>query len=102
MKNFGLFVLAIIFGILMGLLQAYIILRVSEMYTLNFITELGFLKIYGLVGIMQLVAIKVKDLESNDDGADEALKRMFNAIFMKLVLLGVFFAVSFLMISLLK
>ena len=51
---------------------------------------------------MQLVAIKAKDLESNDDGADEALKRMFNAIFMKLFLLGVFFAVYFLMSSLLK
>lgn len=102
MKNFGLFVLAIIFVILMGLLQTYIILKVSEMYTLTFITGLGFLKTYGLVSIMQLLAIKAKDLESNDDGVDAVMKRMFNTIFMKLLLLGIFFAVAFLVSSLLK
>jgi hypothetical protein len=40
-------------SLLLGLLSCYVILDVSKMYNLSFIYELGYLKLYGLITIIQ-------------------------------------------------
>ena len=101
MKNLGLMLLALILSVVVGLLGVKVILSVSALYGLAFLVELGFLKMYGLLTIVNLVLYKDKDSEDNSS-EDEKVSKMFYRIVLKTVLYLLFWGLSFLMYSILS
>ena len=86
MKNLGLLVLALVLSVLLGLLGTTVVLSVSSLFGLTFLAELGFVKLYGLISIFQIVNYKYKD--SDDDlSEDERVNKAFYRVFLKLTLL---------------
>jgi len=101
MKNLGLMVLALILSVFVGLLGTKVILSVSSLFGLTFLAELGFLKLYGLLSIIQLVSYKDKDSE-DDSSEDEKVGKLFKRIGTRTFLFLVFWGLSFLMYNILK
>lgn len=96
MKNLGLLVLALVLGVLLGLLGTTVVLSVSSLFGLTFLAELGFVKLYGLISIFQIVNYKDKD--SDDDlSEDERVNKAFYRVFLKAFLFLTFWGLSFLM-----
>ena len=96
MKNLGLLVLALVLGVLLGLLGITVVLSVSSLFGLTFLAELGFVKLYGLISIFQIVNYKYKD--SGDDlSDDEKITKAFTSVFTKALLYLIFWGISFLM-----
>jgi len=96
MKNLGLSVLALLLSVLLGLLGTTIVLSVSSLFGLTFLAELGFVKLYGLISIFQIVNYKDKD--SDDDlSEDERVNKAFYRVFLKAFLFLTFWGLSFLM-----
>lgn len=84
MKTLGyifLFLIAVVFAFCVALLQTYVILDVSRLFDLKFITEnLTYLQIYGTIGIINLIKFKVSKKES-DNTIDAAFGKMFGNVF---------------------
>ena len=96
MKNLGLLVLALVLSVLLGLLGTTVVLSVSSLFGLTFLAELGFVKLYGLISIFQIVNYKDKD--SDDDlSEDERVNKAFYRVFLKAFLFLTFWGLSFLM-----
>ena len=96
MKNLGLLVLALLLSVLLGLLGTTVVLSVSSLFGLTFLAELGFVKLYGLISIFQIVNYKYKD--SDDDlSEDERVNKAFYRVFLKAFLFLTFWGLSFLM-----
>lgn len=96
MKNLGLLVLALVLSVLLGLLGTTVVLSVSSLFGLTFLAELGFVKLYGLLSIFQIVNYKDKD--SDDDlSEDERVNKAFYRVFLKAFLFLTFWGLSFLM-----
>ena len=96
MKNLGLLVLALVLSVLLGLLGTTVVLSVSSLFGLTFLAELGFVKLYGLISIFQIVNYKDKD--SDDDlSEDERVNKVFYRVFLKAFLFLTFWGISFLM-----
>ena len=96
MKNLGLLVLALVLSVLLGLLGTTVVLSVSSLFGLTFLAELGFVKLYGLISIFQIVNYKYKD--SGDDlSEDERVNKAFYRVFLKAFLFLTFWGLSFLM-----
>ena len=96
MKNLGLLVLALVLSVLLGLLGTTVVLSVSSLFGLTFLAELGFVKLYGLISIFQIVNYKYKD--SDDDlSEDERVNKAFYRVFLKAFLFLTFWGLSFLM-----
>jgi hypothetical protein len=96
MKNLGLLVLALVLSVLLGLLGTTVVLSVSSLFGLTFLAELGFVKLYGLISIFQIVNYKDKD--SDDDlTEDERVNKAFYRVFLKAFLFLTFWGLSFLM-----
>ncbi len=96
MKNLGLLVLALLLSVLLGLLGTTVVLSVSSLFGLTFLAELGFVKLYGLISIFQIVNYKDKD--SDDDlSEDERVNKAFYRVFLKVFLFLTFWGLSFLM-----
>ena len=96
MKNLGLLVLALLLSVLLGLLGTKVVLSVSSLFGLTFLAELGFVKLYGLISIFQIVNYKDKD--SDDDlSEDERVNKAFYRVFLKAFLFLTFWGLSFLM-----
>ena len=96
MKNLGLLVLALVLSVLLGLLGTTVVLSVSSLFGLTFLAELGFVKLYGLISIFQIVNYKNKD--SDDDlSEDERVNKAFYRVFLKAFLFLTFWGFSFLM-----
>ena len=71
-------------------------LSVSSLFGLTFLAELGFVKLYGLISIFQIVNYKYKD--SGDDlSDDEKITKAFTSVFTKALLYLIFWGISFLM-----
>lgn len=102
MKNLGLLFLGIILALLLGLLGTKAILSVSTLFGLSFIAELGFLKIYGLASIINLLLFKDTDLEDEDKTTDEKVKNIYNRILNKTLVVLIFWGMSFLMFNILS
>lgn len=96
MKNLGLSVLAIILSLFVGLLGTKVVLSISTLFDLTFLVELGFLKLYALITIFQLVNYKDKDSEE-DLTNDERVKKAFYRIFLRVFLYLASWGLSFLM-----
>ena len=64
MKNLGLLLLALLLSVLLGLLGTTVVLSVSSLFGLTFLAELGFVKLYGLISIFQIVNYKYKDSDA--------------------------------------
>jgi len=101
MKNLGLLVLALILSVFLGLLGTKVVLSVSTLFGLTFLAELGFLKLYGLLSIANLVLYKDKDSE-DDSSEDEKVNKMFSRLFMRCFVYLVFWGLSFLMYNILS
>ena len=97
MRNLGLFVLAILFSMLVGLLGTKVILSVTTLYQLSFISSLGFLKIYGLTSVIQLLLYKRKLDEVKGNSSDKKIKKAFDLTVNKLMLYLVFWGMSYTM-----
>ena len=96
MKNLGLLVLALLLSVLLGLLGTTVVLSVSSLFGLTFLAELGFVKLYGLISIFQIVNYKDKD--SDDDlTEDERVNKAFYRVFLQAFLFLTFWGISFLM-----
>ena len=96
MKNLGLLVLVLVLSVLLGLLGTTVVLSVSSLFGLTFLAELGFVKLYGLISIFQIVNYKYKD--SDDDlSEDERVNKAFYRVFLKAFLFLTFWGLSFLM-----
>ena len=96
MKNLGLLVLALVLSVLLGLLGTTVVLSVSSLFGLTFLAELGFVKLYGLISIFQIVNYKDKD--SDDDlSEDERVNKAFYRVFLKAFLFLTLWGLSFLM-----
>lgn len=96
MKNLGLLVLALVLSVLLGLLGTTVVLSVSSLFGLTFLAELGFVKLYGLISIFQIVNYKDKDSE-DDLTEDERVNKTFGRVFLKAFLYLFFWGLSFLM-----
>jgi hypothetical protein len=96
MKNLGLLVLALVLSVLLGLLGTTVVLSVSSLFGLTFLAELGFVKLYGLISIFQIVNYKDKDSEE-DLSEDERVNKAFYRVFLKAFLFLTFWGISFLM-----
>ena len=96
MKNLGLFVLALLLSVLLGLLETTVVLSVSSLFGLTFLAELGFVKLYGLISIFQIVNYKDKDSEEGLN-EDERVNKAFYRVFLKTFLFLTFWWLSFLM-----
>lgn len=96
MKNLGLLVLALLLSVLLGLLGTTVVLSVSSLFGLTFLAELGFVKLYGLISIFQMVNYKDKDSEE-DLSEDERVNKAFYRVFLKAFLFLTFWGLSFLM-----
>lgn len=96
MKNLGLLVLALLLSVLLGLLGTAVVLSVSSLFGLTFLAELGFVKLYGLISIFQIVNYKDKDSE-DDLSEDERVNKAFYRVFLKAFLFLTFWGLSFLM-----
>ena len=101
MKNLGLFGLALILSVFLGLLGVKVILSVSTLFGLTFIAELGFLKLYGLLAIVHLVLYKDKDSEDILNG-EEKIKKLFTQILSKCLTYLFFWGLMFLIYGILK
>ena len=101
MKDLGLLVLALILSVFVGLLGTKVILSVSTLFGLTFLVELGFLKLYGLLSITNLILYKDKDSE-DDLTEDEKVNKLFSRVFTRCFLYLVFWGLSFLMYNILK
>ena len=96
MKNLGLMLLALILSVFVGLLGTKVILSVSTLFGLTFLAELGFLKLYGLMSIFNIVLYK--DEDSEDDGSeDEKVNKFFKRIGNKTFIYLFFWGLSFFM-----
>lgn len=102
MKNLGLLFLGVILALLLGLLGTKAILSVSTLFGLSFIAELGFLKIYGLASIINLLLFKDTDFEDEDKTTDEKVKNIYNRILNKTLVVLIFWGMSFLMFNILS
>ena len=102
MKNLGLLFLGFILALLLGLLGTKAILSVSTLFGLSFIAELGFLKIYGLASIINLLLFKGTDLEDEDKTTDEKVKNIYSKILNKTLVVLIFWGMSFLMFNILS
>ena len=96
MKNLGLLVLALVLSVLLGLLGTTVVLSVSSLFGLTFLADLGFVKLYGLISIFQIVNYKDKDSEE-DLSEDERVNKAFYRVFLKAFLFLTFWGLSFLM-----
>lgn len=91
MKNLGVFIgglILIVAEFFLGILQAYVVLDVSKLYDITYITQLGFLKIYGLIAIIGLIRMKFKPDPPKNSGdtevkttAAEKMKTAFGTTF---------------------
>lgn len=100
MKTFGLLVLVFVLSVFLGLLGTKVILSVSTLFGLTFLAGLGFVKLYGLLSIAQLVLYKSKD--SQEDGTkEEKVKKVFNDVCTKALIYLIFWGFSFLMYNIL-
>jgi len=97
MRNLGLFVLALLFSMLVGLLGTKVILSVTTLYGLSFISSLGFLKIYGLTSVISLLLYKRKIDEVKGNSSDKKLKNAFSLTVNKLTVYLVFWGMSYTM-----
>ena len=85
--------LLILLGIFVGLLGTKVILSVATLFELDFITELGYLKIYGLISLIQLINYKHTDEIQGED----ITKESFNRIRSRVALYLTFWGISFFM-----
>ena len=59
---------------LAALLNAYVILSVSKLYQLSFITQFSFIQVYGILAVLSFVKYKYKKSEPNEDFTDAMTK----------------------------
>lgn len=102
MKNLGVQILGIILSILLGLLSTKAVLSVSTLFGLLFIADLGFLKIYGLMSIINLILFKDSDLNSDKYTEDDKIKEAYSKILNKTLVVLIFWGMSFLMFNILS
>ena len=68
LSEMGKIALVVLLGVLMTAFQTHIILDVSELYTLTFITDMSFVQIFGLLMIISLIKFDLKK-STDDDGS---------------------------------
>ena len=85
----GLIVAMIVIGIPMTFLKAHILMDVSTLWELSFITSLGFTKIVGLMSVLTIYTLKTSDKEEKKHTISEAF----------IVLLSKSFGISFLLLG---
>ena len=97
MKNLGLLVLALLLSVLLGLLGTKVILSVSNLYELTFISELGFVKVFGLFSLISLAVAKYKDSikEEGDEMYEEVFKRIVYRVVELLSFWGLMYVVHY-------
>lgn len=100
MEKVVLSAVGITLSVLVGLLGVKVILSISTLYELTFISNLGFLKIYGVVSLINLLLSKYKDRIIEE--GDEMYKEMFARILHKVVTILLVWGASYLMYFTLK
>ena len=97
MKNLGLLVLALLLSVLLGLLGTKVVLSVSNLYELTFISELGFVKVFGLFSLIGLAVAKYKDRikEEGDEMYEEVFKRIVYRVVELLSFWGLMYVVHY-------
>ena len=93
-----LFIIAIILGFFVSLLGAHIIISVSILYKLTFITQFNFIQIYGALCVWGLITYKY---QKEDEGKEEWAVRLFGSIFSKILFYLLMWGFSFLSYSIL-
>ena len=96
MKNLGLILLVLILSVFVGLLGTKVVLSVSTLFGLTFLAQLGFLKLYGLLSIGNLILYKDKDSEE-DLSEDEKVSKLFTRVVSRTFIYLVFWGLSFFM-----
>lgn len=64
------FLIVVLLSILTSFLQTYIVISISEMYKLAFITRLSFAQIFGFLIVYGLISYKNDASKSYDDTSD--------------------------------
>lgn len=80
MKQLGLFVLVIILATFLGFLGTKVILSISELYELTFITSLGFAKVWALGVVIRLFILEHKS-KKEEKSFEEVMKDSFSSVF---------------------
>lgn len=95
MKNLTLGLVAIVLAVLVSLLGTKVVLSISDLYGLTFISELGFVKVFALFSLVGLSVSKYKD-RIKEEG-DEMFTEMFKRIVHRTVELLSFWGLMFVM-----
>jgi hypothetical protein len=65
---------------LAALLNAYVILSVSNLYQLSFITQFSFIQVYGILAVISLAIFKYKKEDSSDGDFTEKMTKAFTEL----------------------
>lgn len=75
MENLGkvtLFLVVIITAFLTSLLGAYVVLSISNLYNLSFITNFTFVQVFGAISLIHILAYKYKKSDKDNPFTDVA------------------------------
>ena len=99
MKNLTLGLVAIVLAVLVSLLGTKVVLSVSNLYELTFISELGFVKVFGLFSLIGLAVPKYKDRikEEGDEMYEEVFKRIMYRVVELLSFWGLIFVMHYIL-----
>lgn len=90
----------ILLAILLSVLTSYIVLSVSNLYGLTFLTELGFLKVFGIIAVINIIRDRYSDRITQE--GDEIYSESFKRIGYRVLELLIGWSTAFLMFYILK
>jgi hypothetical protein len=95
-----LFVILLVVGFFVVLLETKIFLSVATLYNLNFITRFSFIQVFGLLGLIGLVTYRYKKTE--EENFTESLKNGSIELLTKTCIYLTFWGIAFISYYILK
>lgn len=81
--KFFAFLITLFISVLLSFLQTYIIISIAGMYDVDFITNLSFMQVFGVIFIFSLVAYNGTN-NKKEEKFDEMIKRILTNILTRL------------------
>jgi hypothetical protein len=79
------FIVFIICAFFSGLLNTHIILDISNLYELKFITQFSFVQVYGVIILIGIITYKKQKKEEKEYDFAESMVKGFSELFTKII-----------------